>query len=162
MGFNIGTIDHLSTFFIGLGIAFLTALWVSLIIWVYRDIRKRSDDLLVRILAVTVSILLFIPGIFIYLIIRPSMTIEEKYQAALEEEALLATLEETELCPGCERRINSSWMICPACHTVLRKKCPDCGQLIELAWDICPFCSHELSAQKHERGNATIHKNTSI
>jgi RNA polymerase subunit RPABC4/transcription elongation factor Spt4 len=153
MGINTGTINHLSTFFIGLGLAFLIALWVSLIIWVYRDIRKRSDDLFVRILAITISILLFIPGILVYLIVRPSMTIEEKYQSALEEEALLATLEESELCPGCERKTNVDWMVCPSCHTVLRKKCPGCNRLIELAWDICPFCCLELAAQKHERTN---------
>ena len=32
------------------------------------------------------------------------MTSEEKYQEALAEEALLSTLEESELCPGCEKK----------------------------------------------------------
>lgn len=153
MGFTTGTLNNLATFLIGLGIAFLIAFWISLIFWVFRDIRKRSDDLLMRILAVTISVLLFIPGILIYLIIRPSITIEEKYQSALEEEALLATLEETEACSGCERKVDPDWMVCPSCHTTLRKKCPRCNHLIELAWDICPYCCHELSVQKHERAS---------
>ncbi|MGA9398728.1 MAG: zinc ribbon domain-containing protein [Anaerolineaceae bacterium] len=150
MGLNTGIINSLSTLLIGLGIAFVVTLWISLIIWVYRDIRNRSDDLPLRILAVTVSILLFLPGVLIYLILRPPLTSEEKYQAALEEEALLTTLEESELCPGCERKINPEWMVCPSCHIVLKKKCPDCGSLIELAWDICPFCSLELAPQKRD------------
>ncbi len=148
MGLNFGTINNISVFFFSLGIAFIIILWISLIIWVYRDIRKRSDDLPLKVLAVTVATLLFLPGVLIYLILRPPLTIEEKYQASLEEEALLATIEESELCPGCERKIKPEWMVCPSCHTILKKKCPGCGNLNELAWDICPYCSFEHAPQK--------------
>ena len=151
MGMITGTLNQLSTFLIGLGIAFIIVLWLSLLIWVYRDIRKRSDDILVCILAVAVSILLFLPGTLIYLILRPALTNEQKYQAALEEEALLSTLEESELCPGCERNIKNEWIVCPSCHTAIKKKCPACGNLLELAWDICPFCGLELATQKRSR-----------
>jgi hypothetical protein len=151
MGIDTGTFNQLTTFLTGLGLAFLTTLWVSLIIWVYRDIRKRTGDILVIILAVAISILLFLPGTLIYLILRPSMTSEEKYQEALSEEALLSTLEESELCPGCERKIKSEWIICPSCHTTIKKKCPGCQSLLELVWDICPYCSLELTPQKRTR-----------
>ncbi len=151
MDINTGTLNQLSTFLTGMGIAFIFVLWISLIIWVYRDIRKRSDDILTSILAVAISILLFLPGVLIYLILRPAFTSEQKYQAALEEEALLSTLEESELCPGCERNIKSNWIICPSCHTVIKKKCPSCGSLLELAWDVCPFCGFELATQKRTR-----------
>jgi len=151
MGIDTGTINQLTTFLTGLGLAFFVALWVSLIIWVYRDIRKRTEDTLVIILAVAVSIVLFLPGVLIYMILRPSVTIDEKYQQALEEEALLSTLEESELCPGCERKIKSEWMVCPSCHTVIKKKCPGCQNHLELAWEICPFCSLELNPQKRNR-----------
>jgi Double zinc ribbon len=151
MGIETGTLNQLSTFLIGLGIAFIIVLWLSLLIWVYRDIRKRSDDIFICILAIAISILLFLPGVLIYLILRPALTSEQKYQAALEEEALLSTLEESELCPGCERNIKSDWIVCPSCHTVIKKKCPACGNLLELAWDICPFCSFELAGQKRNR-----------
>jgi hypothetical protein len=151
MGINTATLNQLTTLLTGLGLAFLLTLWVSLIIWVYRDIRKRSEDILVIILAITISIILFLPGVLIYLILRPALTNEEKYQIALEEEALLSTLEESGLCPGCERKVKSEWMICPSCHTVLKKQCPGCQNLLELSWDICPYCSLELSPQKRNR-----------
>ena len=151
MGIETGTITQLTTFLTGLGIAFLITLWVSLIIWVYRDIRKRSKDPLVIILAVAVAVILFLPGVLIYLILRPSLTTEDTYQMALEEEALLSTLEESELCPGCERKIKSEWIVCPSCHTILKKKCPGCNKLLELAWEICPYCGLELAVQKHSR-----------
>jgi RNA polymerase subunit RPABC4/transcription elongation factor Spt4 len=151
MGIDTGIINQLTTFLTGLGLAFLATLWVSLIIWVFRDIRKRSEDTLVIVLAVVISIILFLPGVLIYLILRPSMTSVEKYQEALEEEALLSTLEEGGLCPGCERKVQSEWMLCPSCHTIIKKKCPGCQNLLELAWDICPYCSLELTPHKRNR-----------
>ena len=84
-----------SNLFMGLaawGAAFLVALWLSLIIWTYRDIRRRARDPLMRILAVIVVALLFIPGIAVYLILRPPRTLEEEYQQTLEEEALLQAI----------------------------------------------------------------------
>ncbi len=99
------------------GAAFIAALWLSLIFWTYRDIRARARDPLARILAILVVAVLFLPGIVIYLILRPSHTLEEEYQHTLEEEALLQSVEESPLCPGCGRRIRENWMICPTCHT---------------------------------------------
>jgi hypothetical protein len=69
------------------GGAFLAALWLSLIFWTYRDIRNRARDPLARILAVLVVAVLFLPGIVIYLILRPGRTLEDDYQHTLEEEA---------------------------------------------------------------------------
>jgi RNA polymerase subunit RPABC4/transcription elongation factor Spt4 len=43
-------------------------------------------------------------------------------------------------CPGCNRRIEEDFMVCPTCHTRLKKACPACGRLLHLRWNICPFC----------------------
>ena len=72
--------------------AFVAALWLSLIFWTYRDIRRRTRDVLLRILASLVVTILFLPGILIYLILRPANTLEQEYQSTLEEEALLQTI----------------------------------------------------------------------
>ena len=120
--------------------AFLAALWLSLIFWAIRDIRQRSRDPLLRILAVLVVTILFLPGIIIYLILRPSNTLEEEYQRTLEEEALLQTIEDSSLCPGCARQVEIEWVICPNCHTRLKKLCHQCGKRMELPWDLCPHC----------------------
>jgi RNA polymerase subunit RPABC4/transcription elongation factor Spt4 len=124
----------------GFGAAFLAALWLSLIIWTYRDIRSRARDALSHVLATFVVALLNLPGIIIYLILRPRNTLEEEYQRTLEEEALLATIEDQPICPGCERRVKDDWQVCPNCHTKLRKTCQQCGRLMDLPWNICPFC----------------------
>ncbi len=86
----------LSSIFLGLsawGGAFVAALWLSLIIWTYRDIKSRGKDPIIRFLAVLVVGVLFLPGIVIYLILRPPYTLEEEYQHTLEEEALLLSIE---------------------------------------------------------------------
>ena len=134
-------LKQVSTFAIGFSAAFLAALWLSLIFWTNRDIRKRTRDRAMRVLAVVVVTLLSLPGFLIYLILRPSRSIEEEYQRSLEEEALLQTIEGAALCPGCERHIQPDWLVCPNCGTLLKKKCENCGRLIDLPWNVCPYCA---------------------
>ncbi len=120
--------------------AFLVALWLSLIIWTYRDIRSRARDPLLRLLAVIIVALLFLPGIVIYLILRPAHTLEEEYQHTLEEEALLQAIEDIPVCPGCGRHTDDAWIVCPSCHTRLKKVCHQCRKRMELSWNLCPYC----------------------
>jgi len=132
------------------GGAFLAALWLSLVLWTYRDIRGRARDPLARVLAVVVVAVLFLPGIVIYLILRPPRTLEEEYQQTLEEEALLQAIEEVTLCPGCNRRIKENWTVCPSCHTKLKKSCHHCGKLMELGWNLCPYCATPTPGMRRE------------
>ncbi|MEJ2706383.1 MAG: zinc ribbon domain-containing protein [Anaerolineales bacterium] len=132
------------------GGAFIAALWLSLVIWTYRDIRQRARDPLARILAVLVVAVLFLPGIVVYLILRPPRTLEEEYQHSLEEEALLQEIEDSSLCPGCGRRVKEAWLICPNCHTKLKKNCHQCGKLIELPWNLCPYCGTPAPGMRRE------------
>jgi RNA polymerase subunit RPABC4/transcription elongation factor Spt4 len=143
----------LSNFFLILtawAAAFLAALWLSLVFWAYRDIKSRARDPLARILAVLVVAVLFLPGIVIYLILRPRLTLEEEYQQTLEEEALLQSIEESPICPGCGRRVKDNWLVCPNCHTKLRKTCHHCGRLMELPWNLCPFCGNPAPGMRRE------------
>lgn len=137
--------SNLVLFLSGFSIVFLAILWITLILWTFRDIRRRTRDTLIRILAVLVSTILFIPGVLVYLLLRPPYTLDEEYQKNLEEEALLQALEEVSLCPGCSKKVQDTWMVCPGCHTKLKKKCASCGKLLDLNWDICPFCENPVS-----------------
>ena len=129
---------------------FLGALWLSLIFWTYRDIKSRARDPLARILAVLVVAVLFLPGVIVYLILRPRITLEEEYQLTLEEEALLQSIDETPVCPGCGRHIKDNWVLCPSCHTKLKKNCHQCGKLMELPWNLCPFCGTPAPGMRRE------------
>ena len=134
--------------------AFLASLWLSIIIWTYRDIRARARDPLGRILAVLVVAVLFLPGILIYLILRPHRTLEDEFQHTLEEEALLQSIEDTPLCAGCGRHTKEDWKICPNCHTQLKKTCHECGKLMDLPWNLCPFCGTPTPGMR--RGNLNL------
>lgn len=150
MNFNPSSLSDILLIAAAWGGAFLTALWLSLLIWTYRDIRARSQDSLVRILSVLVVAVLFLPGVVVYLILRPRQTLEEEYQYMLEEEALLQSIEERPVCPGCARQINERWRICPNCHTRLKKVCRECGKLMKLPWSLCPFCGTPEPGKRRE------------
>ncbi len=94
-GFDIESLTNYALVGTALLGAFAAALWLSLVIWTFRDIRSRARDPLARILAVLVVAVLFLPGIIIYLILRPPRTLEQEYQQTLEEEALLQAIEES-------------------------------------------------------------------
>ncbi len=140
MTFDPSSLSNFMLFLTAWGGAFIAALWLSLIVWTYRDIRARARDPLGRILAVLVVAVLFLPGIVIYLILRPHRTLDDEYQHTLEEEALLRSIEDTPVCPGCGRRTKDGWKICPNCQTKLKKTCHHCSKLMELPWNLCPFC----------------------
>ncbi|MFP3854018.1 MAG: zinc ribbon domain-containing protein [Anaerolineales bacterium] len=140
-GIELNTMGNLFLYLTAFLGAFVAALWLSLIFWAYRDVKKRTDDRLAHILAAVVVALLGPPGLVIYLILRPTDTLDEAYQQALEEEALLSEIENRSHCPGCGARVESDWQICPQCQTRLRKACSHCGELMELTWQICPHCA---------------------
>jgi hypothetical protein len=139
MTFNPTFLSNLLLLLTGFSGAFIAALWIALVIWTYRDIRNRARDPLVQILSTLLVGLLSIPGVIVYLILRPPRTLEEEYQRTLEEEALLQALEDLPLCPGCERRVKDAWQVCPNCHTKLKKTCEECGNLMELSGTYAPI-----------------------
>ena len=122
-------------------------LWLSIIVWVYRDIRERTRDLGLQVLAVFVVLMFFpifnIPGLALYLMLRPRETLEEAYARSLEEEALLREIGDEGMCPSCRRFVERSWRICPFCATQLKDICSRCEQLLSFNWVACPYCGTE-------------------
>lgn len=140
---NLGAILLVVVAFLG---AFLVALWVSLIIWTFRDARARSRDPFAQLLAALMAAIFGPLGMFIFLILRPHETLAEAYERSLEEEALLQDIEERLVCPGCKQTVQDNFQLCPSCHTRLKKVCPSCGELLRLRWNICPYCGTSPSA----------------
>lgn len=136
--------------------AFVAALWLSLLFWTYRDIRKRIRDPLINILAVLIVAVLFLPGLLIYLILRPQKTLGEEYQETLEEEAILQSLENDNNCQGCGKPIETKWIICPFCHQSLKNKCQNCNNLIKPEWDICPYCGKSVKENDLAIGDSMV------
>ena len=67
----------------------IVAFWLAMVIWAFRDIRARSRDRLAQLQVAALVAILTLPGLFIYLLLRPRETLAEAYERSLEEEALL-------------------------------------------------------------------------
>jgi RNA polymerase subunit RPABC4/transcription elongation factor Spt4 len=130
---------------IGCTVAFLVVFWLSLVIWTFRDIRSRTQDFMTQVLATILVAIFFVPGVLVYMILRPRQTLAETYERQLEEESLLAEMTERQTCGNCHARIEGDFQVCPSCGQKLKRPCPKCERLLELRWTFCPYCATNLA-----------------
>ena len=120
--------------------AYFVAFWVGLILWTVRDVRARTRDVLVQIMAVLMVVVFNLPGLFLYWLLRPSETLVTAYERTLEEEAIMQDLEDRAACPGCKQPVQPDFLLCPNCSTTLKRQCATCGRILDLKWTMCPYC----------------------
>lgn len=125
--------------------AYITAFWFCLVVWTFRDIQKRTRDVLVQVLASLLVLVFNLPGLLLYLILRPPETLDDQYARALEEEALIEEIEGRQACPTCKQHITPEFLLCPMCGMQLKRQCPECGRLLHLGWKLCPYCGQTPS-----------------
>lgn len=131
---------------IGFLSAFAISLYLSIVIWTFRDIRSRTRDVFAQLLATLLVVILNLPGLLLYMILRPKETLAQVYERALEEEALLRDVEDRMVCPSCRAPVEKDFAICPECHTRLRRRCGKCSRLLDLRWTVCPYCGLDVQA----------------
>jgi RNA polymerase subunit RPABC4/transcription elongation factor Spt4 len=123
-------------------IAYALVLWISAIIWVYRDAKNRTTDSASQVIAVLLVATFNLPGMIVYLVIRPQVTLADAYERSLEAEAVLHELQITaNSCQTCRRPIDDDFNVCPHCRTVLREPCRTCSRLVRTSWMTCPYCA---------------------
>jgi RNA polymerase subunit RPABC4/transcription elongation factor Spt4 len=130
--------------------AYAALFLIALVIWTVRDIRSRTRDILLQILATLLVLVFNVPGLVLYFILRPQYTLDEAYEHALGQEALLQDIEERYICPSCKRKAQADFLICPYCHAELRKRCPNCERSMNLNWEVCPYCGQEQSESREQ------------
>jgi hypothetical protein len=145
-----GSWQATATLIAGILLVYLGALWLTLIFWAYRDSRRRSRSAVFQLATVLLVTLLFVPGLWLYLLMRPRLTLTQQYAAALEEEALLQELDDVLNCPGCNRRVREEYLVCPSCLIELKTPCEHCDKPLAHAWMACPFCG------KRRYGSAAV------
>lgn len=84
---NILPLVRLGAIFLG---AYAVLLWAASVLWAYRDIRRRTEDISVQVLAVGIVLLLPFLGIPLHLILRPPQTLAEKYERTLKKSSCAA------------------------------------------------------------------------
>jgi RNA polymerase subunit RPABC4/transcription elongation factor Spt4 len=148
LGSFAGLLGIVAFFFV----AFVVIFWVSLVFWTWRDVRSRTQDVILQITATVLVAVFNIGGLFIYMIVRPRQTLAELYERQLEEESLLAEMTERQTCPTCHYRVEGDFQLCPSCGTKLRRPCPRCDHLLELKWNVCPYCGYGGGAMEQGGG----------
>jgi RNA polymerase subunit RPABC4/transcription elongation factor Spt4 len=137
-------------------ISYALVLWLSAVIWVYRDVRNRTGDPASQLIAVLLVAVFNVPGLIVYLVIRPQTTIADAYEKSLETEAILHELQITaSSCQTCQRPIEDDFIVCPHCRTILREGCRNCGRSIRTSWVTCPYCATDrlvVRPPRPERG----------
>ena len=119
-------------------ILYFFVIWISLLVWVIKDITHRTDNILLQILWI-LTILVFTPfWIFLYLLIRPHKTLFEKYYSEVESnleclsEDIVEKIGKKNLniinCENCKKEISEEFKYCPYCKrkiTIKEEKAKD-------------------------------------
>ena len=138
----IGSIDF-NMFGFALGFV-LVIFWLFVIGWVWVDSGERTSKKNSRIGYILLVVLLNIPGLIIYLIIRPSETIEEIYWADLERRYLKYETADLGDCPECGSQLFPGYVHCTNCGYTIKIKCPQCDVLVDKDHKFCEFCGFQL------------------
>ena len=127
--------------------AYVVVLWLGAAFWAYRDMRRRTRDLIAPFAAAALVVaftpLLFPAAFLVHLVLRPPETLEERSEHELRRSILEAEAVGT-ACPTCAGPVAEDWLLCPTCATRLRRRCPACERLVELTWDVCAWCGRDF------------------
>lgn len=133
--YNLPAILQVLALYIGL-------MWLAVVVWTLRDITTRSSNLLV-ILSTTLFVAIgTVPALIIYLLIRPSQTLEDNRNKDLFYASVLD--QRVSICEDCHGLVRTSFQYCPHCSNNLDKKCPNCNKKINPTWKYCPGCNEQL------------------
>jgi RNA polymerase subunit RPABC4/transcription elongation factor Spt4 len=144
--FDLGVFGPILQLFVAFLGAYLLAIWISLVVWTFRDIRARSRDLFAQLLSIALVLIFNVPGMALYFLLRPHETLAEGYERELSEEALLQDIEDKQVCPVCHQKIQREFLFCPNCHTKLKRQCDNCRRILNLRWTLCPYCGASVAA----------------
>jgi hypothetical protein len=127
---------------------YIVILWLAAAYWAFRDMQLRTVNPILPYFAASL-VIIFTPAFFpfaivAYRVIRPQEKIGEVYERTLAEQALEAEVDAVRTCPGCARRVDNEWIICPTCRTRLSRVCPNCSRLVGLDWSLCAWCGRDF------------------
>lgn len=135
---SIGNIDF--SFIWQIFLYSLVVFWIVVLYWIWLDSGERTSNKLVRFSYVLLVAVLNIVGWIIYLIIRPSQTIEEIYWSDLERRYLKYETAELGDCIKCGRQLYPGYTFCPHCRQRIKIKCKSCKVNIDRKSKFCPHC----------------------
>ena len=123
-------------------------LWAALVLWTFKDARKRIDDWLIIVVAVATSLVFPFIGTLVYTMLRPAEYLADARERELEMQAMELELRHIRNCPNCKEPVHDDYLVCPGCRRNLRLICPSCGRALEYSWKACPYCALDLEIRR--------------
>lgn len=120
--------------------------WLVVISWIWVDAGERTTSRGTRIFYTAMGIIPIF-GWIIYLIVRPSETIDEIYWGDLERRYLKYETAELGDCPKCGTSLLPGYIYCPNCRYELKHKCSQCGVYMDVGNKFCTNCGNQLKAR---------------
>lgn len=132
-------------------LVYLAIIWLLFCGWVLKDISSRTRNP-VYIIISTVFVLTFnLPGLLLYLMLRPEKTIEE---AKALDVHLLSQLEDGLInCPDCANIMRRHYKFCTVCGANLEAHCHSCAKQVNPVWLSCAYCGANLQVETKEKVN---------
>jgi RNA polymerase subunit RPABC4/transcription elongation factor Spt4 len=127
-------------------VAYILTMWIAAVLWTFNDIVSRTYDAGARTLSVLLVAVFNVPGLLLYLLLRPGETLAERAELRLEMDAFAREAAERPVCPGCRRPVDQTYLACPYCAQRLATPCEGCKRNLEDSWNVCPYCLHERGA----------------
>lgn len=135
---------------IGVPSALMLVFWLLVTGWVWNDITERTDNQFFKLISVFMTFILGVPGLLIYLLIRPKDTLSEVYWSELEKRYLFFETKELRDCPKCDCELFPGFAACPNCGYEIMTACKSCGKYSDKVWKFCAYCGDAKEAIEDE------------
>ena len=128
-----------------IAVAYLAVLWLAGVAWVAGDVGRRTHDPGMRWFGIAMAALFFLPGILVYVAVRPAETMAERADRQLEAQMFARQSDSIPACGNCHRRLRDEFVRCPYCAWMLGKHCEACQRVNAAEWVVCPYCGNGKS-----------------
>lgn len=129
-----------------MGVILAAVFYLAIVLWTFKDARKRIEDPILVATATAVSMLPIV-GVFVYMLLRPSEYLADVRERELEIRMMERELGRQERCPYCKSHIEGEYLSCPVCTTKLRQSCTGCTRPLDPRWAMCPYCETEVEGK---------------
>lgn len=117
--------------------------WIVVTSWIWVDSDERTTSKWIRLFYVIIGIIPVI-GWIIYLIVRPTETIDEIYWGDLERRYLKYEAKDLGDCERCGTQLYPGFIFCPNCGKRIKRKCSNCEVYVDLEYKYCPNCGNKM------------------